>query len=207
MAAPRSIQFIALRNLSRHGQQQTRRLSMTGPEYASRVLTKEPSTRKAAVAAATSLSEKKMVESKQAPPTTRHFNTSRTLKAPNDTSTIDFTFLPTPSTLSAPADIQIRVPILPTTLTPTPKPISEPETLVMKPTISSMSADTVYLPMAEMSDGHAMNIDFHAMADRVAANLRRMSVPVEEQAGIIKQVWSDMVDDVLGGGGKNVVAA
>lgn len=60
-----------------------------------------------------------------------------------------------------------------------------------------MSADAVFLPMSDMSDGHSLNIDFHAMADRVAANLRRMSVPVEEQASIMKQIWNDMVDDAL----------
>jgi hypothetical protein len=41
MAAPRSVQFIALRNLSR-GTHQVRNLHMTGPAtYASTVLTKE----------------------------------------------------------------------------------------------------------------------------------------------------------------------
>lgn len=68
----------------------------------------------------------------------------------------------------------------------------------MKPQISSMSADAVYLPMSDLSDGHSLNIDFHAMADRVAANLRRMSVPVEDQASIMKQIWNDMVDDAMG---------
>ena len=43
MAAPRSVQFIALRNLSR-GTHQVRNLHMTGPAtYASTVLTKERS--------------------------------------------------------------------------------------------------------------------------------------------------------------------
>ena len=70
----------------------------------------------------------------------------------------------------------------------------------MKPEISTMSlsSDAVYLPMAEHSDGHALNVDFHAMADTVAANIKRMQVPVEEQAGMMKQLWSDLVDDMLG---------
>ena len=68
----------------------------------------------------------------------------------------------------------------------------------MKPEISTMSADAVFLPMSDLSDGHAMNIDFHQMADRVAANLKRMQVPAEEQAGIMKQIWGDIVDDMLG---------
>lgn len=72
----------------------------------------------------------------------------------------------------------------------------------MKPQINTMSADSVFLPMADMSDGHAMNIDFHSMADRVANNLRRMQVPVEERASIMKQLWSDMIDDMFGEGKK-----
>lgn len=68
----------------------------------------------------------------------------------------------------------------------------------MKPQINTMSADSVFLPMAEMHDGHAMNVNFHDMADRVAANVRRMRVPVDQQAGVLKQVWNDMVDDMLG---------
>lgn len=79
----------------------------------------------------------------------------------------------------------------------------------MKPTISTISADAVVFPMAEMSDDHAMNIDFHDVADRVATGLRRMvTVPViEQQAGLVKRIWGDMVDDVLavgGAGGKKV---
>ena len=89
----------------------------------------------------------------------------------------------------------------------------------MKPQISTMSLDAVYLPMvrlmcitlpsglrhvltlipfqSDLTDDHAMNVDFHAMADKVAVNLRRMKVPVEEQAGFMKQIWNDMVDDML----------
>lgn len=71
----------------------------------------------------------------------------------------------------------------------------------MKPQISTMSADAVFLPMADSHDGHGLNIDFHAMADRVAANLKRMKVPAEEQAGLMKQLWDDMVDDIFGAAG------
>ena len=67
----------------------------------------------------------------------------------------------------------------------------------MKPEISTMSADAIYLPMSDLSDGHAMNVDFHAMADRVSISLRKMKVPVEEQAGLMKRIWSDMVDDMM----------
>jgi len=35
------------------------------------------------------------------------------------------------------------------------------------------------------------------MADKVASNIKRMGVPVEEQAGMMKQIWNDLVDDML----------
>lgn len=68
----------------------------------------------------------------------------------------------------------------------------------MKPQISTLSADTIVFPMSELTDDHGMGIDFHAMADRVATNLRRMNVPAEEQPSMIKQLWGDLVDDVMG---------
>jgi hypothetical protein len=77
----------------------------------------------------------------------------------------------------------------------------------MKAEISTMSlsADQVYLPMSDTSDNAAdMPIDFHAMADRVSANLRRMKVPVEQQAGVMKQLWSDLIDGVFAGGKKGL---
>lgn len=133
-----------------------------------------------------------------AKPAVRHFNTSREMKAVNDASTIDFAFLPD---VVGPENVdiyaQVRVPIIPTGAPAAPK-VVEQEVVVMKPEINVMSADAVYLPMSESSDGHAMNIDFHAMAEKVATNLRRMKVPVEEQAGLAKQIWGDMIDDIMG---------
>jgi len=241
MAAPRAVQFIALRNLAR-GSHQTRSLHMTGPAtYASPILTKERPvlnlprdiaglraeckrrkievggsknelvarlnahelTTSRAFSSAVEQSKRPTAESAaDAPKPVRHFNTSRSLKAVNDTSTIDFAFFPEladPDNFEA---TQVRVPIIPTSWersSASQAPHHVEETVVMKPEISTMSIDTVFLPTFESDDGHGLNIDFHAMADKVAANLRRMKVPVEEQAGLMKQIWSDMVDDILGG--------
>ncbi|KAF2719478.1 hypothetical protein K431DRAFT_109367 [Polychaeton citri CBS 116435] len=248
MAAPRSIQFIALRNLARHGsQQQVRKLHMTGPAtYASPVLTNERSVlnlprdiaglraeckrrridiggtqqdlvarinadetassrafstavqaskRPTAEAASSSSADQEGVRA------VRHFNTSRALKSVNDTSTIDFAFLPA-SEPEESIDL-IRVPLLHHNYTPnrtgvhSDEAISEPM-VIAKPMISSVASDSVILPMSEMHDDHGLGIDFHGMADRVAANMRKMRVPVEEQASLMKQIWSDMVDDVVG---------
>jgi len=153
-----------------------------------------------AFSSAVEQSKRPTAESANAPKPVRHFNTSRTLKAVNDTSTIDFAFFPEfadPDNFEA---TQVRVPIIPTNFSPprTGAHAPEEETVVMKPQISTMSADAIYLPMSDLSDGHSLNIDFHAMADKVAVNLRRMQVPVEKQAGMMKQLWNDMVDDMLG---------
>ena len=73
-----------------------------------------------------------------------------------------------------------------------------------------MSADAVFLPMADMHDGHAMGVDFHEMAEKVAMGLRQAGLATggkvtrEEQASIMKRVWGDLVDDVVSGLGKVV---
>lgn len=52
--------------------------------------------------------------------TVRHFNTSRALKSVNDTSTIDFAYLPDfdPDNTAASSSLLMRVPILPDTFSP-----------------------------------------------------------------------------------------
>ncbi|KAI6810259.1 hypothetical protein KC340_g18634 [Hortaea werneckii] len=250
MAAPRSVQFIALRNLSR-GSHQVRRLHMTGPsEYASPLLTQErPAlslprdiaglraecrrrkieatghkqdliSRITAHEVAHSRAFSSAVEQTKRPTPAepqqqqetpsqiiRHFNTSRELKQPKDTSTMDFAYFPDLDPDNVDANLAMRVPIIPDNYSPPRTGAHAPEVeemVVVKPQIVTASADAVYLPMADLSDGHAMNVDFHSMADRVATNLRRMRLPVEQQAGMMKQLWSDMIDDLFGVGGGGV---
>ena len=172
---------------------------MTGPAtYASPILTTTPSLEREIQQAITSKQEPEQ-------PLVRHFNTSRSLRAVGDTSTIDFAYLPSADIVAPSEQLSefFRVPILPSTTTPSPSielpSASDEDVVVMKPEISSMSADAVFLPMSEFTDGHAMNIDFHAMADRVQAGLKRVKeqVSVEEQASMMKRIWGDMVDDML----------
>ncbi|TKA68518.1 hypothetical protein B0A55_08174 [Friedmanniomyces simplex] len=141
-------------------------------------------------------SKRPTAESANTPKPVRRFNTSRSLKAVGDTSTIDFAFFPEPEYEIPDGMGQVRVPIIATNYS-APKPV-EAEPVVMKAEISSMSLDAVYLPMADSHDGHGLNVDFHAMADKVAANIKKLQVPVEEQAGLMKQIWNDMVDDIVG---------
>lgn len=186
VCAPRSVQALAMQTTDQHIQQLLSRLNADELAHSR------------AFSTAAEQAKRPSIVRSDAPKATRHFNTSRSLKAVNDSSTIDFAFFPN-TELDSPEEV-FRVPILPNNYTNTASTLAaEPEeTVVMKPQISTMSADAVFLPMSDLSDGHGLNIDFHAMADRVAANLRSMKVPVEEQASVAKQIWNDMVDDILG---------
>lgn len=130
----------------------------------------------------------------------RHFNTSRDLKANNDSSTIDFAYLPSEVLHPENVDVysQVRVPIIPTLDTSSKRIVEPEETVVMKPQINTMSADAVYLPFSDSSDGHAMDVDFHATTDRITSNFQKFKDPVEEQAGMVKQIFTGMMDDIIG---------
>jgi hypothetical protein len=166
---------------------------------------------------------------------TRHFNTSRSLKTVNDSSTIDFAYMPWTAadhddshpTLHNPQTSSLRVPIIPSnlvsssssrisrqganTLAPTDE-FSQAET-VMKPTISTMSADAMslraVLPLAELSDCHGLHIDFHEIAERSVGDavdkLARedLSGGRDRGVGVLKQIWEGIMQDFNGGGTGN----
>ncbi|KAK4955416.1 hypothetical protein LTR66_013456 [Elasticomyces elasticus] len=154
----------------------------------------------------------------------RHFNTSRALKAVNDSSTIDFAFLPDFDRDSA-ETAPIRVPLLPTNFFPPrtgaharegeetvslPHPQSKDiphdcektdarNAQVMRPQINTVSEDSAVSQLSDIHDNGAMNIDFHAVADKVAAAADKFKhVPVAEQATMIKTLWNGFVDDIVG---------
>lgn len=162
---------------------------------------------------ATAATSSRPTPSTPTPSTTRHFNTTRTLKAVNDTSTIDFAYLPQ-TTLSDIVEENIIVPIIPTNYTNTSNsnPTEDVVAPVMKAEVSTMSADTVFLPMAEASDGHGEEIDFHAMAEGVGNVVKRvdevtLGVGLGERTGMVRRVLGDIADDLLGVAGKKKPAA
>jgi len=134
-------------------------------------------------------------------PAVRHFNTSRALKANNDTSTIDFAFLPAFDADNQEASA-IRVPLLPTNFFP-PRTGAHahegPDAAVMKPTISTMSADTSNIhAMSEVHDNSAAPIDFHAMAESVVKVTNKIKAPLVDESGIMKTLWNGLVEDIRG---------
>ncbi|KAF2809328.1 uncharacterized protein BDZ99DRAFT_498723 [Mytilinidion resinicola] len=138
---------------------------------------------------------------------TRHFNTSRALKAVNDSSTIDFAYLPDFDPDLSPAPFLPRVPLLPSTFygsaaIPSYATGEAADEIagVMKPEIVTASLDGthIYAPsaMSEVSDSGA--VDFQGVRGAVA---KKVEEKVEE-GGMVKQVWGGLVEDLFGKGGR-----
>ncbi|KAF3007784.1 hypothetical protein E8E13_010317 [Curvularia kusanoi] len=130
----------------------------------------------------------------------RHFNTSRSLKAVNDSSTIDFMYIPDfdPDMKAAPT--KINVPIIlstPTSSATRAAVAEEADQPVMQPTIYTAAADSTHIhapsAMADMTESN--HIDFQGMASKVTKNLQK---PVEEAEGMARQIWNDFLEDVFG---------
>ncbi|KAG9632400.1 hypothetical protein KCU98_g16045, partial [Aureobasidium melanogenum] len=139
----------------------------------------------------------------------RHFNTSRALKAVNDSSTIDFAYFPDFDPDNAEASA-IRVPLLPNNFSPArtgAHSLEAADDMVMKPQINTMAADKIISNFSEVSDNNAMTIDFQGMAERIAAASQKAAqAPIAEQTSILKQLWKGIVEDFKGVQAKPVAA-
>jgi hypothetical protein len=121
MAASRATSMRALTKLAASSTtRQTRQLHMTGPATSPSPLltTEKPSFNKvqAAISDAVSQTDSESKTASTAP--SRHFNTSRSLKAVGDNSTIDFAYLPDFDPDSDTPPPVLRVPLLPESLYP-----------------------------------------------------------------------------------------
>ncbi|KAF2420554.1 hypothetical protein EJ08DRAFT_653770 [Tothia fuscella] len=186
---------------------QIRSLHMTGPAtFPSPLLTtQKPSFQKVQAAisdAAASQTDSQTHNASTAP--ARKFNTSRSLKAVRDTSTIDFAYLPElePDEGVGGAAV-LRVPLLPESLYPRSGKSSYSKTeaeveveTVMLPEINLMSADSTHItPPAAFSDVHDNNaVEFHGVTE----GMEKIGEVVEQEAGGFKRVWDGFLDDIMG---------
>ncbi|THY11959.1 hypothetical protein D6D02_05450 [Aureobasidium pullulans] len=158
---------------------------------------------------AVNASKRPSTEQKDEVKAVRHFNTSRTLKAVNDSSTIDFAYFPDFDPDNA-ESFTLRVPLLPSNFSPARVGAHAPEAddaIVIRPQISTMANDKIISNFSEVSDNNAMPIDFHAMADRVAAATQKaVKAPLAEQTSIVKQLWKGLVEDFQGVHAKPIAA-
>ena len=156
----------------------------------------------------------------------RHFNTSRSLKAVHDSSTIDFAFLPDIDSSLEPVRTEIRVPILPHIESEDANAMLDHhdidaeaggldesgDSAVMKPqilTVTETLADGAHVDldlnghasaMSDVQDNHGTEMSVDALtelAGTVGKSARKLVDKMPEQPAI-KRVWSGFLDDLLG---------
>lgn len=156
----------------------------------------------------------------------RHFNTSRSLKAVGDSSTIDFAYLPDIDASLEPTRAEIRVPILPDIESDDAQAVLDQyqvnaeagglddseHAAVMKPqivTVTETLADGAHVEldlnghasaMSEVQDNHGTEMTVDALtelAGTVGKSARKLVDRMPEQTAI-KKVWSGFLDDLLG---------
>ncbi|KAF9887877.1 hypothetical protein FE257_009537 [Aspergillus nanangensis] len=135
----------------------------------------------------------------------REFNTSRSQKAVNDSSTVDFVYLPSMGEIDAPAPRpDPRIPILPDIYTHHVSS-SDSANPPMRPqvyTVSGDGADVSVSPMTEVVDNHAVDIDPFSLTEKVGKSrfgeqLQRQQTGTHE-SGVMHELWSGFLDDLLG---------
>ncbi|MCJ1244443.1 hypothetical protein MMC30_001641 [Trapelia coarctata] len=130
---------------------------------------------------------------------TRTFNTTRALKTPNDTSTIDFAYMPQYELSTDPAPEIARIPLLPNNYESPRRSVAHQEAIepVIRPMIETASADSdgVVSAMSEVTDNHAMDIDMYDLTRTVGKAAKGLG---KEQVGAMKELWTGFVDDLLG---------
>ncbi|KAI9664464.1 MAG: hypothetical protein M1821_005910 [Bathelium mastoideum] len=142
--------------------------------------------------------------SKDASRPTRHFNTSRALKAVKDSSTVDFAYLPridAESASSTDADeAHVRLPLAPDASGRSPRAaLADEDAAVHRAEISTSSADIPHhvASMAEVHDNSAAAIDYHSLADVMSGAASKLRGAAAEE-GTVRQVWNGFLDDLLG---------
>jgi hypothetical protein len=135
----------------------------------------------------------------------RQFNTSRAKRTVNDSSTMDFVYMPNHSTFEGTnPNPTPRVPILPNAQSGyESSPIVEQAP--MKPqihTVHDMNSDVSVSAMSEVVDNHSISIDPFELTQTVEAardaELKLKNASQDPEMGIIKEVWTGFLDDLLG---------
>ncbi|KAL5120502.1 hypothetical protein ACEQ8H_001520 [Pleosporales sp. CAS-2024a] len=193
----------------------TRSLSITGPATFSSLLTSDKPTSGRSNAPRLPVSATIPVpDTNDTGKPVRHFNTSRSLKAVNDSSTIDFMYIPEFDAELKPRYSGFRVPIMlgqqsSSTSRNRSTAEAESENRVFIPQISTVAADGTHIhtPSAMHEMTNSDHIDFQGLATSVAKQVKqRLRKPVEGE-GMTRQILSDMWEDIVGAGKPTTVKA
>lgn len=139
-----------------------------------------------------------------ADPSIRQFNTSRSSKAIGDTSTVDLVYMPSmadmETTISRPAT---QIPVLPDLYSHHESTSSSAPP--MKPQIYTVSGTGVVAasPMSEVVDNHSIDIDPFSLTEavgrsRVGEEVQRRTNGSSSNQGVMRELWSGFLEDVLG---------
>ncbi|KAL4984750.1 hypothetical protein BDW68DRAFT_166393 [Aspergillus falconensis] len=133
----------------------------------------------------------------------RTFNTSRSLKAVNDSSTVDFAYMPS-ITENNNASWDAPVPILPEMYSHHES--TGPSSAPMKPQVYTVSGDGINIsasPMSEVVDNDSVEIDPFSLTEtvgksRYAAELKSQQEEQGRTKSIASELWNGLLDDILG---------
>lgn len=189
--------------------QQTRSMHQSGATSFSSLLTSDkPLDRQSYAPRMPASATIPIVESSETGAKIRHFNTSRSLKAVHDTSTIDFAYIPEFNGELQVEPEKLRVPILPWAepSAAVKQEFTEKEESVMMPQIHTIAADGTHIhvpsAMSDMTDSN--QIDYKGMVEQATGTL---SEPLEKGSGMVRQIFTGLVDDILGPKGNKSINA
>ena len=128
------------------------------------------------------------------------------MKAPKDSSPIDFAFMPQYTVIEPKQPEIMRIPLLPNNFFPSrTSEAQEAIEPVIRPEISTVSADSTHIAspsaMSEVTDNHAIELDPYDLTSKVTAAAAKMTgMPVEKlkEPGVVKEIWNGLLDDLLG---------
>ncbi|KAJ6108075.1 hypothetical protein N7523_009398 [Penicillium sp. IBT 18751x] len=133
----------------------------------------------------------------------RQFNTSRSSKAVGDSSTVDLVYMPIMSDMETRTSRPTQIPVLPDLYSHHESPSTSAPP--MKPQIYTVSGTGVVAasPMSEVVDNHSIDIDPFSLTEavsrsRVGEEVQRQTNGKPTESGIIKELWTGFLDDVLG---------
>ncbi|PWY93715.1 hypothetical protein BO94DRAFT_532647 [Aspergillus sclerotioniger CBS 115572] len=134
----------------------------------------------------------------------RQFNTSRSSKAVNDSSTVDFAYMPSMAEIDgAAARADPQIPILSEIYTH--YDATQTQSAPMRPqvyTVSGGAADVSASPMTEVVDNHSVDIDPFSLTETVGKSRFGQELNRQQngssEPGVVRELWSGFLEDLLG---------
>ena len=144
-------------------------------------------------------------------PMMQGFTSSAPKQAAHDSSTIDFFFFPEiPAPPPRNPFAKLRVPLLPDNYTPNRSPdsghsLEELDAAVPRPEISIVAShpeDVIPATISEVVGNDGLDVDLTQLTGAFSSVIGK----VDKEPGVLKELWSGMLDDLLGPKGPKVAA-